>query len=121
MHLDHDSGIPVYVQLEEQLRLMVHQGVLKVGDPLPTTRALAAQLGVNVNTIARVYRDLQRTGLLRLERGVGSFVAEGAEVPLPRRDMKRIERKARELVELCRAAGMSAVETGQLIQEHWSS
>ena len=117
--LQKGSGIPVYIQLEEQIRLLVHEGVLKAGDLLPTTRALAVELGINANTVARVYRDLQNDGLLRLERGVGSFIADTATLPLQKREMKSIEKKARDLIQICHAAGMTAAETCQLIRGKW--
>ena len=68
------SPLPVYVQLAEQIRLLVRRGALTAGDPLPTVRELAVALSLNANTVTRVYRDLQQEGLLRLERGLGTFV-----------------------------------------------
>ncbi len=82
IQIDKRSGIPVYVQFGEQIRLHIKRGFLKVGDALPTVRSLAVELGINANTVARVFRDLQTEGVLRLERGVGSFVAETADLPV---------------------------------------
>lgn len=65
-HINNASGFPLYLQLEEQIRLYIRNGDLKKGDPLPTTREVAVELGVNMNTIVRVYRDLQAEGLLIL-------------------------------------------------------
>ena len=58
-----DNGIPLYVQLTEQIRVFVHEGVLHPKDPMPTVRGLAVQLGINANTVAKVYRKLQSDGL----------------------------------------------------------
>ena len=77
-HINNASGFPLYLQLEEQIRLYIRNGDLKKGDPLPTTREVAVELGVNMNTIVRVYRDLQAEGLLILERGRGTFVKVSA-------------------------------------------
>ena len=74
--IDKGSGIPFYIQLSEQIRLLVHEGRLGAGDPLPTVRELAVELEVNANTVARVYRDLQQAGVLDLRRGVGTFVSD---------------------------------------------
>ncbi len=118
--VDKGSGIPLYVQLSEQIRLAVHRGGLRPGDPLPTVRALAVELGVNANTVARVFRELQREGLLRLERGVGTFVAETTEArAVGERDFERIQREAARLVETSRAAGLRARELAQLIETLW--
>ena len=76
LKIDKRSGIPIYIQLGESIRLLIREGKLKPGDDLPTVRSLAVQLGINANTVARVYRELQTDGLLRLERGIGTFVAE---------------------------------------------
>jgi GntR family transcriptional regulator len=119
-HIDRASALPVYVQLAEQIRLLVHRGALAQGDPMPTARELAVALGINANTVTRVYRDLQQQGLLRLERGVGTFVNWPRDAPtLGDRDYQRIARHARELVALCRQAGLTARELSQLMEGAW--
>ena len=87
---------------------------------MPTVRALAVELGVNANTVARVYRDLQRQGLLRLERGVGTFVhrTDGGST-VPKKDWGRITRKANDLVKLGREAGLTLRELVQLVDGTW--
>ena len=117
--IDRSSVLPVYVQLAEQIRLLIHRGVLTPGDSMPTARALAVELGINANTVARVYRELQQQDLLRLERGVGTFVAQPSTATLDERDYQRIEKRARELVALCREAGLTARELSQLIDSTW--
>lgn len=117
--IDKRSGIPVYIQLGERIRLLIRQGVLKVGDPLPTVRELAVDLGINANTVARVYRELQAAGVLRLERGVGTSVAPGQERPPPPRDFREMEVKALDLIRLARKAGMRCGELSQLIEARW--
>jgi len=118
--IDRASALPVYVQLAEQIRLLIHRGALAQGDAMPTARELAVALGINANTVTRVYRDLQQQGLLRLERGVGTFVDRPRTGPtLDDRDYQRIMRRARELVTLCRSAGLTARELSQLIEGTW--
>jgi GntR family transcriptional regulator len=70
------SAVPIYVQLKEQIRHAVEVGALQPGDALPPMRALAEELVVNANTIARVYRELEQEGLLDLRHGVGAFISE---------------------------------------------
>ena len=118
--IDRTSPLPVYVQLAEQIRLLVRRGALSAGDPLPTVRELAVSLGINANTVTRVYRDLQQEGLLRLERGLGTFVQRQPREPtLVDRDYQRIVKRTRELVELCREAGLTARELAQLVDGLW--
>ena len=119
--VDRASPLPVYVQLAEQIRLLVRRGALGPGDPLPTVRELAVALGVNANTVTRVYRDLQQEGLLRLERGLGTSVApqQQREPTLADRDYQRIVKRTRELVALCRESGLTARELAQLVEGVW--
>lgn len=118
--IDRTSPLPVYVQLAEQIRLLIRRGALNPGDPLPTVRELAVSLGINANTVARVYRDLQQEGVLRLERGLGTFVQPRQREPtLVDRDYQRIVKRTRELVELCRESGLTARELAQLVDGVW--
>jgi GntR family transcriptional regulator len=118
--IDRTSPLPVYVQLAEQIRLLVRRGALNPGDPLPTVRELAVSLGINANTVTRVYRDLQQEGVLRLERGLGTFVQRQRHEPtLVDRDYQRIVKRIRELVEVCRESGLTARELAQLVDGVW--
>ena len=73
--VEQDSKVPIYVQIEGQIRAMIAAGQLRPGDQLPTIRELAADLRVNYNTIARVYLDLDHDGVISTQRGRGTFVA----------------------------------------------
>ena len=66
---------PIYLQIEERVRLGIAQGLLKMGDQLPSVRVLATRLLVNPNTVAKAYSNLQRAGLLESHRGKGLFVS----------------------------------------------
>ena len=115
-----DSDVPLYVQLKEQFRLLVRRGVLRPGDVMPPVRRLARQLEVNANTVAGVYRDLQRDGLLILRRGVGTMVGAGrAGGPISAEDFGRIEGKVDELVQLARATGLSRAAVRQILEMRW--
>ncbi len=119
--LKKDSGIPLYIQVREQIRLLIHQGLLKPGDPVPTVRALAVQLGINANTVARIYRELEEEGLLDLRRGLGTFVSKGEETrPARPRDLQKIEAWVRDLVLLARDSGLGAIELYHMIERHWT-
>ena len=72
--VDPGDPTPIYAQLERGLRAAIATGRLRPGDQLPTVRQLAVDLRVNANTVARVYAELERAGVLETRRGVGSFV-----------------------------------------------
>ena len=117
--IDKSSGVPIYVQLAERIRFLVRSGELDAGQAMPTVRQLAVQLGVNANTVARVYRDLQVDGLLRLERGVGTFVNQVNASQARMSDLKLLDRKVTELIRLGRRIGMAAAEMSQFIETRW--
>ena len=73
--IDPKHPTPVYVQLDQGIRAAIATGKLAAGDQLPTVRQLAVELRLNANTVARVYLDLERAGVVETRRGVGTFVA----------------------------------------------
>src|SRR5213078_4133904 len=75
--VDANHPTPLYAQLERSIRFAIATGRLRVGDQLPTVRQLAVDLRVNANTVAKVYGELERAGVLETRRGVGTFVAAG--------------------------------------------
>jgi len=77
LDVDGKSGIPIYVQIVEQVRHAAEVGSLASGDRLPTVRALAGELTVAPNTVVKAYNELQRAGLIESRAGVGTVVAEG--------------------------------------------
>ena len=77
--IDARDRTPIYAQLDRGLRAAIVTGRLRPGDQLPTVRQLAVDLQVNANTVARVYAELERDGVLETRRGVGSFVAAAPE------------------------------------------
>ena len=72
--IDPRDPTPIYAQLERALRAAIATGRLAAGDQLPTVRQLAVDLRINANTVARVYAELERAGVLETRRGVGSFI-----------------------------------------------
>ena len=70
------SGVPVYLQLIEQVRHAVDVGTLRPGDQLPGIRRVAEDLVINPNTVAKAYRDLEQAGVIDLRHGAGAFVAD---------------------------------------------
>src|ERR1700722_9564697 len=86
VHLQPESHVPLYVQLRDQLRALVHGGDLRPGDRIPASRELAAQLGVHRTTVSNAYAELESAGLIAGHVGRGTFIAAEPEVrpaPLP--------------------------------------
>ena len=73
--LNPKSGVPVYRQIQDQIRYGIASGLLDPGEQLPTVRALAVELSVNPNTVIKAYSELEREGVLTTEQGSGTFVA----------------------------------------------
>lgn len=74
--LNPSTGVPLYLQLIEQVRHAIETGALKSGDQLPTIRKVAEDLVMNPNTVVRAYRELQHEGVIDLKHGSGAFVSE---------------------------------------------
>lgn len=76
LQIDFRSGLPIYTQIVNQVQSQVVAGVLKPGDQLPTVRALAEQLRVNFNTVARAYRLLDEARIISTQQGRGTYITE---------------------------------------------
>jgi GntR family transcriptional regulator len=83
IELSAKSGVPIYRQIQDQIRYGIASGFLKAGDQLPTVRALAVDLSVNPNTVIKAYSELEREGVLTTEQGTGTFVAPQAPASPP--------------------------------------
>ncbi|MBN9587572.1 MAG: GntR family transcriptional regulator [Alphaproteobacteria bacterium] len=71
-----DSGVPIYIQLREQIAAAVGRGDLKPGERLPTMREVSVALRIDLNTVQRAYGELAREGIITMVQGRGSFVAD---------------------------------------------
>ena len=76
LQLDFRSGLPIYIQIVQQIESQIAAKVLKPGDQLPTVRALASQLRVNFNTVARAYRMLDEARIISTQQGRGTYITE---------------------------------------------
>ena len=84
IRVDATSFVPIYEQIKQGIVRLVATGRLKVGEPLPSIRDLAAEIIVNPNTVARAYRELEQDGLVSTQKGRGSFVADRARLDVDR-------------------------------------
>src|SRR5215471_15844777 len=87
------SGVPLYLQLMEQVRHAVETGALRAGEQLPPIRALAQELVMNSNTVVRAYRELEHEGIVQLRQGSGAFIRDSVE------ERAKLMRKAQVIVQ----------------------
>ena len=106
--IDPHDATPIYAQLERGLRAAIATHRLSPGDQLPTVRQLAVDLQVNANTVARVYAELERAGVIATRRGVGSFIiASPAEAHPPREHDRRLGAFVTRVLSDARTAGFT--------------
>ena len=117
--VDSRDRTPIYAQLDRALRAAIATGRLAAGDQLPTVRQLAVELSVNANTVARVYAELERAGILETRRGVGTFVsATPAQAHPPKQHEKRLRAFITRLLADASAAGFTLDDVLQGLQAH---
>ena len=112
--LDPKSGIPFYRQIIDQIRFGVATGTLKIGEQLPTVRALAVQLKVNLNTVSKAYRELEIQNILETQQGTGTFIGN-LEIQIPEEEReKKLTSICTEFFNIASSYGFS---TEEIIQE----
>jgi GntR family transcriptional regulator len=89
IHISSSDGVPIYLQIVNQVKYLVGSGRLAPGEELPPIRVLAEQLLVNPNTVARAYRELENAGVVTKRRTAGTYVSRRGS-PLDRRERLRI-------------------------------
>ncbi|HDD54817.1 MAG TPA: GntR family transcriptional regulator [Chloroflexi bacterium] len=75
INIDPESSVPIYIQIEDSIHSLIAAGQMHPGEQLPTIRELAADIRVNLNTVARAYFELDREGVISTQRGRGTFVS----------------------------------------------
>ena len=117
IHITPHEGVPIYLQIVNQVRYLVASGRLAPGEELPSIRALAEQLVINPNTVARAYRELELAGVVAKRRTTGTYVS-GAGPTLSRRERLRIlARRADGLLAEARQMGVGLDEVVELLRE----
>jgi GntR family transcriptional regulator len=117
--IDPHDPTPIYAQLERGLRAAVATSRLRAGDQLPTVRQLAVDLQVNANTVARVYAELERSGVIETKRGVGSFIsATPARARPPREHERRLRAFATRVLADADAAGFTVDDVMAALRAH---
>ena len=112
-----DDGVPIYMQIVNQVKHLAASGRLASGEELPSIRALAEQLTINPNTVARAYLELEHTGIVTKRNGTGTFVSE-ARAPLPQREkIKILASRADALLIEARQLDVDLAEVVKLLRE----
>ncbi len=113
--------MPIYRQIIDQIRYQVVTGVLAEGDKVPSVRELAARLAVNQNTILKVYNELCRQNVLRIERGDGTYVSS-AKQSIPAAERKKaVASVLREAATLAVQLGLSIEQAAELLQKEYEN
>lgn len=110
LDVDQRSGIPIYLQIVDQVRHGVEVGSLQAGERLPTVRQLAGEVSVAPNTVVKAYGELRRMGLLESRPGVGTVVVEGSGEEQRERQLEALNGRLRELVRDAVGLGLSEDE-----------
>ena len=113
--LDHSSGVPFYRQVIDQVLLAVADGRLKPGIQLPTVRALAVDLSVNLNTIARAYREMEIRGIVETQQGTGTFVATRKPEKKTAERRKALDRLVEQFLATAAARGFTHEEFAEAV------
>ena len=117
--VDPRDRTPLYAQLERGLRAAIATRRLAPGDQLPTVRQLAVTLRINANTVARVYSELERAGVIVTRRGVGSFIAATpAQAHPPRQHERRLRTFVTRVLADADAAGFTIDDVLTALQAH---
>jgi len=121
IRLNPSSGIPIYLQIVEQIRHSIEIGALVEGDQLPAIRSLAEELVVSPNTVVKAYDDLEQEGLIRLRHGAGAYVEKGNLAKSRLRRFREASVVVKETVRKLKSMGFSEDESRRLFEAEWSN
>ena len=108
-----DNGVPIYVQIRDQLLRAVGAGTLRPGEQLPTMRELAVKLKVDLNTVRHAYDELEQTGAIVIVRARGTYVAEKPPPVDSARQTRKVQALAQQAIALAVSAGIDPAEVAQ--------
>jgi GntR family transcriptional regulator len=116
--INHSSGVPLYLQLMEQIKHAIETGALRAGDQLPAIRKVAEELVMNPNTVVRAYRELEHEGVIELRHGSGAYIgdSEAGRIKVIRRGQAVLQSAIEKLI----AMGLSEAEIRRLVENELS-
>ena len=113
------SGVPLYLQLIEQVKHSIETGAIRAGEQLPSVRQMAENLVINPNTVARAYRELEHEGIIELKHGSGAFIRESI---VPREKlMQRAQTVVRSALDQLESFDLSEDEIRRLLENELAS
>ncbi len=115
--LDPASGVPFYRQIIDQVLLAISDGRLAPGTQLPTVRQLAVDLAVNLNTVARAYREMEIRGIVETQQGTGTFVASRRAEKRTAERRKALDRLVDDFLAHAAARGFTLEEVADALLE----
>ena len=110
------SGVPIYLQLMEQVKHSIETGALRPGEQLPGIRPLAEELVINPNTVAKAYRELEHEGVIELRHGAGAFVSGAARAKKVMDKFRAGQAIVADAVERLRARGVTDEEIRRMFE-----
>lgn len=119
IRIEPSSSVPIYRQIRDQIRYQIAAGYLRQGDKLFSVRELASRLAVNQNTILKVYNDLCRDNVLKIERGDGTYVSSGEQGISDRDKRDMIAGPLREASVLAIQLGIPLDGVGEILREEY--
>jgi GntR family transcriptional regulator len=114
--LNPQSGVPIYLQLIEQVKHAIETGALRPGDQLPGIRKLAETIPMNPNTVAKAFKELEHAGMIELRQGSGAFVSEAINTEEMADRMKQARPIIEKAVERLRGLGLHEEEIRRLVE-----
>jgi GntR family transcriptional regulator len=110
-----NNGVPVYVQIRDQMLQAIGAGALRPGEQMPTMRQVAVMLKVDLNTVRHAYSDLEKTGAIVILRARGTYVADSPPPVDENRYAKRVDDVAQQAIAMANVAGVDASDVAQQI------
>jgi GntR family transcriptional regulator len=120
LRINFSSGVPIYVQLMEQIKHAADTGAIRVGEQLPTIRKVAEELAMNPNTVARAYRELEHEGVVEVQHGLGVFVARPRASSGKTAEIRKAGEVMRPAMEKGMAFGLSESEMRRVFEDELS-
>jgi GntR family transcriptional regulator len=118
LRLNPSSGVPVYLQIIEQVKHAIATGAINAGEQLPSVRQMAEDLLINPNTVARAYRDLEQEGIIELKHGSGAFVSDS--IAPPSKSMHKAQAVVKSAIDQLTSFDLAEEEIRRLIENELS-
>jgi GntR family transcriptional regulator len=116
--LDPKAGVPFYRQIIDQIKFGIASGSLKAGEQLPTVRALAVELKINLNTVTKAYKELEIQNILETQQGTGTFISKKEINITPREKNMKLQSICNEFLTIAFSYGFSIDEISKELQKH---